>query len=512
VDTSSTNHIVTQSDLNDAVAAINIDTVTSSTSVTVTNSAGTDAVIPLVNVQNNKAGLIDAGSKAFLDSMRLGLITDSSVVDNTGVGENVIFARGDTLFGKRLQAGAGIDIDTDTDSSIIISATGAVSLANNGLSKDGDTTELGQAVGAGGNPGRLLNNREIPLNTFSINFLGAASNRNFTIKPEGNIFLGSGDASNIKPALQLGSALTGFWSAGFGEFSAIANGATIPAYVHLKDAGLGASGLVITDGASPVPVTGRLVVREENISTGSAVNFRVIHDTASFVPTSGSASVTMLHINPVINQTGGANGLSRGIRLAPIMTAAVAAGWRAIEIEAAGAGFYAIKQNGISDTNYLAGKNRFPNLVTQIDTATYKPAVVDAAGNLNRMDGWPVGSGAGITLASGVYTPTLTGVTNITASTAYQCQYLRVGDVVTVSGKVFIDFTSTGLTELGISLPIASSISNDFEVAGTVSTGENSNTPGVILGDATNNRAHLVLQTGSSAGYNFFFTFTYTIF
>lgn len=113
-------------------------------------------------------------------------------------------------------------------------------------------------------------------------------------------------------------------------------------------------------------------------------------------------------------------------------------------------------------------------------------------------------------ITAGTYTPTLTGVTNVTGTTAYACQYMRVGNVVTVSGKLNIDFTSTGLTEVGISLPIASSISNDFEVAGTGATGENT-ISGAILGDAANNRAHFAFQTGSSAGYNFFFTFTYQI-
>ena len=113
-------------------------------------------------------------------------------------------------------------------------------------------------------------------------------------------------------------------------------------------------------------------------------------------------------------------------------------------------------------------------------------------------------------LAAGTYTPTLTGVTNITGTTAYACQYMRVGNIVTVSGKMNIDFTSTGLTEVGVSLPIASSISNDFEVGGTISTGENT-ISGAVLGDATNNRAHVSLQTASSAGYNFFFTFTYQV-
>jgi hypothetical protein len=51
--------------------------------------------------------------------------------------------------------------------------------------------------------------------------------------------------------------------------------------------------------------------------------------TNSFTPTSGIAVVNGLNINFTINQTGGANGITRGIRIAPTLTSA--ADWRSIE-------------------------------------------------------------------------------------------------------------------------------------------------------------------------------------
>ena len=48
-----------------------------------------------------------------------------------------------------------------------------------------------------------------------------------------------------------------------------------------------------------------------------------------FVPTSGTANFAPLLINPTINQTGGANGVTRGLYIAPTLTAA--ADWRSIE-------------------------------------------------------------------------------------------------------------------------------------------------------------------------------------
>jgi len=48
-----------------------------------------------------------------------------------------------------------------------------------------------------------------------------------------------------------------------------------------------------------------------------------------FYPTSGTATLADLYINPTINQTGGANGITRGLYVNPTLTAA--ADWRSIE-------------------------------------------------------------------------------------------------------------------------------------------------------------------------------------
>lgn len=114
--------------------------------------------------------------------------------------------------------------------------------------------------------------------------------------------------------------------------------------------------------------------------------------------------------------------------------------------------------------------------------------------------------------ASGTYTPTLTNSTNVTASTAYQCQYIRVGNVVHVSGKVDIDPTSaTTLTVLEISLPIASAVPNDFELAGTGS-GNALDLNGLIKANTTNDTAEInFTPTTTVSNQSWFFTFTYLI-
>lgn len=118
---------------------------------------------------------------------------------------------------------------------------------------------------------------------------------------------------------------------------------------------------------------------------------------------------------------------------------------------------------------------------------------------------------AALSLAGGTYTPTLFNTTNVAASTAYSCQYLRVGSVVTVSGKVDIDPTATGFTVLGISLPVASNLANGNELGGTAAA------PGIagqcagILADSANDRAVLEWTAVDIANQSWAFQFMYRV-
>lgn len=115
-------------------------------------------------------------------------------------------------------------------------------------------------------------------------------------------------------------------------------------------------------------------------------------------------------------------------------------------------------------------------------------------------------------ISQGTYTPTLTNVANLDGSTAYQCQYIKVGNIVTVSGKVDIDPTLTATTtQLGISLPIASNIGAEENCCGTAFSKAIPGQGAAIIGDAANNRAQLELKSGDITNQSMYFTFTYTI-
>ena len=119
-------------------------------------------------------------------------------------------------------------------------------------------------------------------------------------------------------------------------------------------------------------------------------------------------------------------------------------------------------------------------------------------------------------IASGTYTPTLTLTTNVSVADPQVCQWMRVGNVVTVSGDVDIALTTTLLaSELGMSLPIASDFATTFQLGGIAegvsgTQGNNQSMTIRINGDITNNRAKFswANQTETSgSGYSFIFTY-----
>ena len=118
----------------------------------------------------------------------------------------------------------------------------------------------------------------------------------------------------------------------------------------------------------------------------------------------------------------------------------------------------------------------------------------------------------GTTIAAGTYTPTLTNVANLGASTAYVCLYSRVGTVVTVSGVVDIDPTLiTTITQLGISLPVASAFANTTDCSGTACAVAIAAESGSVIADTTNDRANLHIIVASIANHAVTFTFQYRI-
>lgn len=117
---------------------------------------------------------------------------------------------------------------------------------------------------------------------------------------------------------------------------------------------------------------------------------------------------------------------------------------------------------------------------------------------------------AGVVTASGTYTPTLSNTTNISSSTPYLSQYMRVGSVVTVSGMIDVTLTANGATVLGITIPIASNFANANELGGSFTTGSLIDA-GNVIADTSAHRATAQWSSAGSGSRTYAFIFTYRI-
>lgn len=118
-------------------------------------------------------------------------------------------------------------------------------------------------------------------------------------------------------------------------------------------------------------------------------------------------------------------------------------------------------------------------------------------------------------IASGTYTPTITNSTNVTSSIARVCQWLRVGNVVTVSGSVNITETiGAAVTAFDVSLPLASNISGTAgsDLAGICAPDlVTSGRGGPIVGNTAQDRAaaKYLAQNTNATAEEVSFQFTY---
>ena len=115
----------------------------------------------------------------------------------------------------------------------------------------------------------------------------------------------------------------------------LSTGLTLSNTLFLTSLSAGQNGNFISVGTTMIPTTG-------------AVNFA--NSSINFTPTSGTATFTAFNFTGVINQTGGANGITRGLYINPTLTSA--ADWRSIEwSNNTGYGLYGVG----SANNFLAG-------------------------------------------------------------------------------------------------------------------------------------------------------------
>lgn len=155
-----------------------------------------------------------------------------------------------------------------------------------------------------------------------------------------------------------------------------------------------------------------------------------------------------------------------------------------------------------------------PSTVTWSNNPTHS-ANHTYSGNVTVNGSLALSSGA---IVPGTYTPTLTAIANVAASTANgNVNTLRIGNCMFVAGTLDIDPTSASVvTTLGISLPVSSNLSSLTQLAGgalrSSAGGGFTILSAVITGDATNDRAQIsYLNDTDVANRTWSFWFMYPI-
>lgn len=143
---------------------------------------------------------------------------------------------------------------------------------------------------------------------------------------------------------------------------------------------------------------------------------------------------------------------------------------------------YSIYQQGTSDTNYLAGIIRTPNIAVQNDTTNYKPVVADASGNHYKMAGWPGSGGGAVSSVSNsdgslTISPTTGGVVG-SLNTAHPNTFTAQQNI-TVSGQTGMQINMSNTADGTYGLNINRS-GNNVENAFNFST---ANTPEWFFGE-----------------------------
>jgi hypothetical protein len=115
-------------------------------------------------------------------------------------------------------------------------------------------------------------------------------------------------------------------------------------------------------------------------------------------------------------------------------------------------------------------------------------------------------------LAAGVYTPTRSAEVNFDASVSTaQCQYMRVGNTVTVSGSFTADPTAGGTASFEITLPVASNIGVVGDLSGVAFCGAIAGQGAQIYGSVANNTAVITWTAVDTTNQTWSFTFTYRV-
>lgn len=111
-------------------------------------------------------------------------------------------------------------------------------------------------------------------------------------------------------------------------------------------------------------------------------------------------------------------------------------------------------------------------------------------------------------ITSGTYTPTVTGLNNISSITARTCRYARNGNVVLVSGAITGTLSAVDATIFRITLPISSTFTDAYDASGVAYTGAGEL---AIYSEVASGQLYFTGSTSSTGIKTIRFNCTYTV-
>lgn len=114
-------------------------------------------------------------------------------------------------------------------------------------------------------------------------------------------------------------------------------------------------------------------------------------------------------------------------------------------------------------------------------------------------------------IASGTYTPSLSAQSNLSTSSVTEAQWMRVGNVVTVSGRFTVQPASIAAANFELSLPIASNIANVEDASGVSFSGAVAGQGAEIIGVVANDTIKIQWIAIGTSQDSWSYTYTYEI-
>jgi hypothetical protein len=178
----------------------------------------------------------------------------------------------------------------------------------------------------------------------------------------------------------------------------------------------------------------------------------------------------------------------------------------------------------LSVANTFSGDNTFSGLSTLSKVLDSGLFIVDGGDNTKKISFQASGITPGntrifnmpdkdLTFDYGTYTPTISATSNLDSTPSGNLsQYMRTGNVVTVSGNIDLDPTVAGTQiRFEMSLPIAPGFANYLEAGGTGAFKETTTIVPVYIESASNNNVKFYLFPGGTASARCVYHFTYLI-